>query len=120
MGLHQEANLTTSDLRKLYKQKSKRAFQIITQHISADCYPSETSVYDYYNLKSENRPIHPDVGGLPVKQGYPFSFNTITKEQLEATMKSLNKNSTPGRSNITYADILYCDPDLSIHLTLFN
>jgi len=120
MGLHQELHFSAYDLRKLYKQNSKRAFQIITQHVTADVYPKTEDIFNYYNLKATEKPIHPGIGGLPVNQGPTLSFYSITKEQLISTIKALNKNSAPGRSNITYHDILYCDPELSLHLALFN
>jgi len=120
MGLHQETHLTVTELRKLYKINSKRAFNLITQHISADCYPTEEDIFNYYSSKSTELPLHPNVGGLPIKQGPSLSFGQITKEQLMNTFKKLNKSSAPGKSNITYTDMIYCDPDLTMHLTLFN
>jgi len=121
MGLHQESKLSGEDLRKLYKQNSKRAFEIITQNISADVYPKDEDVFEYYSSKSIKKPTHPEVGGLPVSQGPILSFTTFTQDRLLETIKKLcKKKSAPGRSNITYADILYCDPDLSLHTALFN
>ena len=119
MGLYQDCKLSVNELRNLFKSYPARAFKIITNNTEADCYPSEEAVYSYYNSKSVHIPINPKIRDLPVKHGPDFCFEPFTREDLETVAKSFEK-SAPGRSSVTYADILYCDPDLSIHLALFN
>ena len=54
-----------------------------------------------------------------VKRGDPFEFREVLSGEV---VKALNKanNSSPGYSNITYKDMLYCDPVGAMYTKLYN
>ena len=44
-----------------------------------------------------------------IEQGPEFDFKKITKAEILSVLLKMKKSS-PGKSNITYKDIEYCDP----------
>jgi hypothetical protein len=54
-----------------------------------------------------------------VKRGDPFEFRKVLSGEVVEALNKAN-NSSPGYSNITYKDMLYCDPVGAMYTKLYN
>ena len=93
--------------------------EIILSDTTVDGELSLESLTNYAKSKSDYPP-ETDWSNAPnIKPGPKFQFQHVTPEEIANILKN-TKNTSPGISNIGYADIDYCDPGCQFLATLFN
>jgi len=105
---------------ELYKVNRRAAVDLVINRVPADTEPAEADLRAFLcPPEPQQAYVQPKKLHKFVKTASTFSFRPVTRQEVVQCLKS-KPMSAPGPSNITYRDILFCDPDGTLVAGLLN